>query len=236
MASRLTAENAAVKPQSILEFMDIAGVDRDGSIKMFNIKDVKSYTVLFFFALGTDSEEVRNFSTFVAEFSKLDCRIVGVTNESPLAIKRWMEKDPESGGFGFKNEMAFPILSDKSLELSLSLGIVGKSGMSTQASFILDQDNRVRYMHVSRDGDGLRRNIQEIWRLVAAFKESDAQGKAVPADWLPGGDLIPVQYSEKKEYYAKKFANSANSSSSNDNQIKEHGQLKSDRKVLSGAE
>ena len=64
-------------------------------------------------------------------------------------------------------------------------------------------------------------------RLVAAFTESDAKGMAVPADWLPGGDLIPVKFSEKTEYYAKKFANStgsSSSSSSNDNQIKEHGQ------------
>ena len=217
--------SAAVKPQTILEFMDIVGVDKDGSIKMFNISNGMEYTVLFFFSLGSQSEEVRNFSSFSSEFSKLNCKIVGVTTESPLAIKRWIEKDEESGGFGFKNEMAFPILSDKSLELSLSLGIVGKSGMSAKATYILDPKDRVRYMHVAR-GE-VSWNIQEILRLVAAFTESDAKGMAVPADWLPGGDLIPVKFSEKTEYYAKKFANSSgssSSSSSNDNQIKEHGQ------------
>ena len=46
-------------------------------------------------------------------------QLVGVTADSPLAVKRWITKSVSDGGFG--GVTGFPILTDKDLSLSSSL-------------------------------------------------------------------------------------------------------------------
>ena len=80
---------------------EIPSVGEDGkTIQKVNVKEkfVGSYQIMFFFPLGlnSDSEEVLKFSSNVQQFGELGCKVVGVTNESPLAVRRWMEKDTES--------------------------------------------------------------------------------------------------------------------------------------------
>ena len=124
--SLLTVKNKLFKPQDSLPSMLVYGVQDDGqTINQFNIQDYAkgSYLLLFFFPLGLkeDSAEVLKFAKSLKEFQELGCKVVGVTSESPLAIKRWMVKDHESGGFG--QVIGFPMVSDKDLALSMSLGV-----------------------------------------------------------------------------------------------------------------
>ena len=95
--------------------------------------------MLFTFPLGlkADSEEVLNFDAHVEEFKNLGCHVVGMTNESPLAVKRWMKKDLESGGFG--KSVGFSIISDKDLSLSKHLRIARECGLPARAAFIIDK-------------------------------------------------------------------------------------------------
>ena len=157
----------------------------------------------FFFTLGlqTDSEEVLSFSGYLEEFLPLDCNVVGVTSESPLAIRRWIQKDFSSGGIG--KVVGFPILSDKDLSLSMSLGVGRSCGMPARSVFIVDPNNRVRYFVINRADS--RKSVPEILRLVKAVKTSDETGRAIPADWQPGDDLIPTPYSQKVKYYKIKY-------------------------------
>ena len=207
MTDMLTlVENEQTKPQSTLKPIILSGIDQDGaSLKSFNLCEEfeNKYLVIFFFPLGlqTDSEEVLSFSGYLEEFLPLDCNVVGVTSESPLAIRRWIRKDFSSGGIG--KVVGFPILSDKDLSLSMSLGVGRSSGMPARSVFIVDPNNRVRYFVINRADS--RKSVPEILRLVKAVKTSDETGRAIPADWQPGDDLIPTPYSQKVKYYKIKY-------------------------------
>ena len=207
MTDMLTlVENDQTKPQSTLKPIILIGIDQDGaSLKSFNLCEEfeNKYLVIFFFPLGlqTDSEEVLSFSGYLEEFLPLDCNVVGVTSESPLAIRRWIQKDFSSGGIG--KVVGFPILSDKDLSLSMSLGVGRSSGMPARSVFIADPNNRVRYFVINRADS--RKDVPEILRLVKAIKTSDETGRAIPANWQPGDDLIPTPYSQKVKYYKIKY-------------------------------
>ena len=204
--SLLIVKNKVLKPQDEIPSKDMPGFDVDYKVKSINLKeDLKgSYIVLFSFPLGlkADSEEVLNFDAHVEEFKNLGCHVVGMTNESPLAVKRWMKKDLESGGFG--KSVGFPIISDKDLFLSMHLGIARECGLPARAAFIIDKAGRVRYSTAHKSS--VKFSISELLRLVYAVKTSDMTGKATPATWNGNEeDLVPTDYTDKLAYFKKKY-------------------------------
>ena len=205
--SLLTVKNQLLKPQDPLPSLLVYGVQDDGqTIHRFNIQDYAkgAYLLLFFFPLGLkeDSEEVLKFAKVLKDFKELDCKVVGVTSESPLAIKRWMVKDHESGGFG--QVLGFPIVSDKDLALSMSMGVARGCGVPARSAFIVDPRGLVRYCAAHKSG--IKFSTRELLRLVNAIKVSDRTGMAVPAGWTSGeDDLIPTEYSAKLAYFKRKY-------------------------------
>merc|ERR1712243_135239 len=205
--SVLTVKNTIVKPQDALPSKNTFCVDSDGStVKVIDVKKEfeHSYLVLFFFALGnqSDSEEALQFSSSLEKFKELRCKVVGVTSDSPLAIKRWVEKSSESGGFG--KVLGYDVVSDKDLSLAMELGVARTCGLPTRATFIINPSGFIRYSMIQRSD--VSRNIHELLRLVSAFQTSDETGMATPAGWHPGEkDLIPTDYTEKAAYYRNKY-------------------------------
>ena len=203
----LTVRNTVVKPQDPLPSKNTFCVDSDGTtVKVIDMKKEfeNSYLILFFFTLGnqSDSEEVLQFSSCLEKFNELRCKVVGVSSDSPLAIKRWMEKSSEEGGFG--KVLGYDVVSDKDLSLSMELGVARTCGLPARATFIISPNGLIRYSMIQRSE--VSRNIKELLRLVSAFKTSDETGMATPAGWQPGDkDLIPTDYTEKAEYYRKKY-------------------------------
>ena len=212
--SLLTVQNRPFKPFSLPSLL-VYGVQDDGlTINQFNIHDYAkgAYLLLFFFPLGLkeDSEEVLKFAKSLKEFQELGCKVVGVTSESPLAIKRWMVKDHESGGFG--QVIGFPMVSDKDLALSMSLGVARGCGVPSRSAFIFDPRGLARYCAAHKNG--IKFNTRELLRLVNAVKTSDRTGMAVPAGWKSGeDDLIPTEYSAKVAYFKRKYGSNAESAS-----------------------
>ena len=202
-------KNNLAKPQDPLIFKEIPGIEENGKTirKMKNEDFAGSYCLMFFFPLGqkTHSEEVLKFSSSLQEFSNLGCRVIGVTSESPLAITRWMEKETETGGFG--RLIGFPVLSDKDLTLSASLGVARNCGLPAKSTFIIDPEGKIRYSGIQHTS--IPHNIPELIRLVKAFKKSDETGKAAPAGWQSDeSDLVPTDYNKKVAYFNKKYGNS----------------------------
>ena len=121
-----------------------------------------NYFVLFFFPMDfkVDSSEVLSFKEHLEEFTKNHCQIVGVTSDSPVAVKRWISKDVSHGGFG--GPVGFSILTDKDLSLFMSMGVARECGAPVRATFIIDWTGTVRYMMVHRSDIG--RSVKEILR------------------------------------------------------------------------
>ena len=202
----LTVSNKVTKPQDTFVFRDMIGVDKDGvSIRTIDMKTEfeDNYFVLFFFPMDfkVDSSEVLSFKEHLDEFANNNCEIVGVTSDSPWAVKRWIIKEPSCGGFG--GPVKFPILCDKDLSLSMSMGVAMDNGNPARATFIIDWTGRIRYMMSHRSDIG--RSVKEILRLVQAFRHSDLTGQALASGWVPGGEVIPTEYAEKVKYFTNKF-------------------------------
>ena len=196
----LNVENDLLQPQAIFKGTSMDGLDKDGNcVKIVEDNFLGSYLVLFFLPLGmtSDSEEILKFKSGLQMFETLNCRILGITNESPFAIKRWLEK--KSGG-----TTGFPLVSDKDLRLGMTFGVARECGLHARSTFIIDPRGQVRYTQVMSAGSG--RSVDEILRLVSALQASDEQGKAVPAGWTPGEELVPILFSEKVEYFRRKFS------------------------------
>ena len=208
----LTVKNQMFKPQDSLPSMLVYGVQDDGqTINQFNIRDYAkgAYLLLFFFPLGLkeDSEEVLKFAKSLKELKELDCKVIGVTSESPLAIKRWIVKDHESGGFG--QVLGFPMISDKDLALAMSMGVARGCGVPSRSAFLFDPRGLARYCAAHKSG--IKFNTKELLRLVNAVKTSDRTGMAVPAGWKSGeDDLIPTEYSAKVAYFKRKYGSNVN--------------------------
>ena len=215
--SILIVQNKLVKPQHPLPIKEIPGLESDGkTIRKFKTKNfVGSYQLMFFFPLGQKavSEEVLDFSSSLQDFGNLGCKVVGVTSESPLAITRWMEKEVETGGFG--RLIGFPILSDKDLAFSSSMGVARTCGMPAKSCFIIDPQGSIRYSTIQQTG--IKYNVPELIRLVKAIKKSDETGKATPAGWQSDeSDLIPTDYTDKVAFFAKKYGTSGGGNSGSD--------------------
>ena len=79
--------------------MDVRGVLDDGQrISQFNIQDFakNAYLLMFFFPLG--SIEDLMFAKNLSKILDVDCKVIGVTNGSPEAIKRWIHDDNMAEG------------------------------------------------------------------------------------------------------------------------------------------
>jgi hypothetical protein len=99
--------------------------------------------------------------------------------------------------------VGFSILTDKDLSLSMSMGVARDCGAPARATFIIDWTGTVRYMMVHRSDIG--RSVKEILRLVQAFRHSDLTGEALASGWIPNGEVIPTDFSQKIEYFINKF-------------------------------
>ena len=218
--SLLTVSNKITKPQDGFVFRPMVGVDKDGvTVRVVDMeaefKD--TYLVLFFFPMDfkVDSSEVLSFKKHLDEFTENNCEIVGVTSDNPLAVKRWISKDVSRGGFG--GPVGFPILTDKDLSLSMSMGVARDCGLPARATFIIDWTGSVRYMMVHRSDIG--RSVKEILRLVQAFRHSDLTGEALASGWTPGGEVIPTDFSEKVKYFVDKFGQGKNEEITSDSVV-----------------
>ena len=210
----LTVSNEVTKPQDAFLFRKMNGVDKDGkTIRIVDMEtDMKNnYFVLFFFPMDfrVDSSEVISFKEHLDEFTDNHCEIVGVTSDSPWAVKGWIIKDPSDRGFG--GPVGFPILCDKDLSLSMSMGVAMDHGVPARATFIIDWSGRMRYMMMMIHRSEIGRSIKEILRLVQAFRHSDITRHALASGWMPGGEIIPTDFSEKVKYYfTNKFGHGSN--------------------------
>ena len=166
----LTVTNSRVKPQDTFPYRTMVGVDTDGeTVREFDLKAELEghYFVIFFFPMDftVDSEEICSFKASLEGFSAEKCDVLGVTADSPLAVRRWVTKSTEDGGFG--GPPGFPILTDKDLALSMSLCVaryvlllvfltfhnlllLRDCGVPARATFIVNWDSSVRYMQAHR--------------------------------------------------------------------------------------
>jgi len=234
----LTVNNVVAVPQDSFTFHSLVGIDKDGeSVGVFDLKEHLdgTYFVLIFLPMDLtfDAEEVLSFKASLESFAAEGCQVIGVTADSPLAISRWIRKSVSEGGFG--GAPGFPILSDRDLSFSASCGVARECGSPARATLIVDWSGNLRYMAAHRTD--IPRNVTEILRLVQGFRHSDLTGHALPADWAPGGEEVPTDFTSKVAYFLKKYGEGSKNvkeETAVDNNMEEGQVAKEEENVESG--
>jgi len=137
--------------------------------------------------------EFMTFASMQPEFEKLNCKLLGLSIDSTYSHIAWLRTIREKIEYnGMKDvEVTFPVISDLTMDVSKTFGMLQSSASATQAVravFIIDPEATVRALLYYPLSNG--RNIEEIKRLLVAIQLSDQHKVATPANWQPGEDVI----------------------------------------------
>ena len=154
-------------------FKDISSADLKGKWKVvfFWPKD-------FTFVCPT---EIAAFGRLNSEFADRDAQVLGVSTDSEFVHLAW-RKDKEE-----LRDLPFPMVSDIKRELSSALGILDEEeGVAQRATFIVDEDDIVRFVYVTDLNVG--RSPEEVLRVLDALQTDEL----CPCNWHKGEDTLKV--------------------------------------------
>jgi len=123
------------------------------------------------------------------QFKKLGCELIGLSVDQVFSHIKWIEWIKEKLGVAIE----FPVIADTG-KVAETLGLIhpGKGSNTVRAVFVVDPKSTIRAILYYPQEVG--RNIDEVIRIVRAFRISDEQKAAIPANWpnneLIGSDLI----------------------------------------------
>jgi len=147
---------------------------------------------LIFFSHPADFTPVCT-SEFIAmarahdRFQALDCDLLALSVDSLFSHLAWLSNIRERFGV----TVPFPIVEDPSMVIARAYGMLpagAASSATVRANFVIDPDGIIRALNWYPMTTG--RSIEEILRLVAALRFSDAENVLTPADWQPGDAAI----------------------------------------------
>ncbi len=116
------------------------------------------------------------------DFLDIGADVVAISTDSVLAHKVFHDVSPCA------HHVQFPLLSDRSGQISKSYGVYSQKGSAHRASFLVDPKGMIRYYAVYPDAVG--REVSEILRVLKAVQKYDQTSEQQPAGWRPGMDGI----------------------------------------------
>lgn len=166
----------------------------DASEKKFNIYTLHQYRgryVMLFFYPGNFTyvcpTELVALANMKEHFDALNMQVFVISTDSKYSHKRWNESEL-SRAIG--SEYPYPMLSD-------SIGSIGRqynlfcerTGVDMRGIVLIDKNGVIQLIFVN--SPALGRNPHEILRFALALKmHEESGGKAIPACWVPGNDVI----------------------------------------------
>ena len=138
------------------------------------------------------TSEILELAAAQKDFEKLGTSIVVVSAdklENHLNWKKNMETIRYKGREPQKID--FPLVSDPNLAVAKEYGMIHPNTSATRdvrGVFIIDPNNKIRAIFFYPMNIG--RNLGEIERTLVALQIADSQQVLVPANWIPGGDVL----------------------------------------------
>ncbi len=167
------------------------------------------YTVLIFYPFDFTyvcPTELIAFSEAMEEFKKLDTLVYGISTDSHFTHLAWLSTERKQGGVGKLN---FPLISDFSKKISRDFGFLVEdeeddlNGAALRGLVIVNPEGVLRHVQINDAPVG--RSVDEVLRLIKAFKHTDEHGVVCPANWKPGSNTIIPDQKDKLEYFNKEF-------------------------------
>ena len=177
------------------------------SMNKISLSDYRGrYVVLFFYPMDFTfvcPTEILAFSERTEDLEKLNCQLLGCSIDSQFVHARWCQTPRKEGGIG---EVKMPLIADVSKDVATKYRCLVKKGddkgVAFRATFIIDDKGILR--HMSYNDLPVGRNVDEVVRLVKAFKYADEFGEVCPSKWKKKGDkTMKASHKAKKtkEYF-----------------------------------
>ena len=196
------------------------GVDANCSFIKFSLYEQlkKSHikgVVLFFYPLNftfvCPTELIKLNESFKA-FDGRGILLVGISIDSKFSHQEWREKSVKDGGIG---DLDYTLLSDINKTTSRNYEILIENEryfdecsedkiirevdeIALRATFFIDSEGIVR--HQSINDLPIGRNIDEILRIIDAWRYHEKHGEVCPADWKKGDVGMEATESGLKDY------------------------------------
>lgn len=188
-------------------FPDFLAATTNGPLRMFDWAEGHWSYVFSHPAAKTPvcTTELLALSAALPDFEARNVKLLGFSG-SPIEEQASWHDDLQRL---FGVSIPWPFVADTSNKMARSFGMMHEKESETwpiRKSFILDPEMRVRMIfeypvYVARGTD-------EILRVIDALQVQDRTGLAVPADWVPGDDLIYPEDrtdAEMQAHYGKDF-------------------------------
>jgi peroxiredoxin (alkyl hydroperoxide reductase subunit C) len=139
------------------------------------------------------TSEFMTFAKMEPEFAKLNTQLVGLSVDGLYSHIAWLRTIKDKIEFrGWKDvEVKFPLIEDITMKIAKMYGMIQPEESSTKAVravFFIDPKGIIRaiiYYPLS-----LGRNFKELKRVLIGLQTADKHSVALPADWIPGEDVI----------------------------------------------
>lgn len=123
--------------------------------------------------------EIAGFGKLEADFNDRDAVLIGASTDSDFVHCAWRASHNDL------KPLTFPWLADIKKELSTELGILNhEAGVANRATFIVDQDNIIRYVEMTDMSVG--RNPSETLRILDALQTDEL----CPCNWKKGDETL----------------------------------------------
>ncbi len=178
-----TIEYTTLVGEAAPEFEEISALVNNNPEATISLSDYKGkWVVLFSYPLDFTfvcPTEIKELIAKKAEFDKLEVQPILLSTDSAFSHLAWQK---EIG------QCPYPWIADTNHEVSSEFAILNEEkGITYRATIIIDPEGIVQSVLVNNLSVG--RNIDELLRTVAAFKEA-AKGKLLPCNWKPGDKAL----------------------------------------------
>ncbi|ORX58730.1 peroxiredoxin-2 [Hesseltinella vesiculosa] len=173
----------------------------DGEFKQISLSDYRGkYVVFFWYPMDFTfvcPTEIIAFSDRIKEFQDIDTVVIGASCDSEFSHLAWTQQSRKQGGLG---DIKYPLLADKTKKIARDYGVLlEEAGVTLRGLFIIDPKGVVRQITINDLPVG--RNVDEVLRLVKAFKFTDEHGEVCPSSWTPGDKTIKPSVKDSKQYF-----------------------------------
>jgi peroxiredoxin len=129
-------------------------------VSLSDFRGTKNVLLVFYpFAFsGICQGELCQVRDDLGEFQNDDVQVLGVSVDSPFALKAWSEQQGYS----------FPLLSDfwPHGEVAQAYGVFNETaGMANRGTFLIDKEGKVRFAEANQPGEA---RDQQVWKKALA--------------------------------------------------------------------
>jgi len=171
----------------------------DFSLELLLNKSSTRGVLLFFYPLNFTfvcPTELVKLNELLDEFEKRGISVLTISVDSEYSHLAWKEKEISEGGIG---NVGFTMISDLDHSISSQYGVLTENNkVSYRATIFIDENGIIR--HFSVNDLMIGRNIDEMLRIIDAYKFYEKNGEVCPVNWKQGDSGMEASTQGVKDY------------------------------------